>query len=396
MTGPDLEQKLLCSLLAYDPTHAPFMEEVRGAAEKVDWQNFGALVGRHRVAALVSSGLEAAPGIAPPDNLQSALFEAREQSAQDYFRYVGLAAQLAGAFAKAGITCAVLKGIAVAERYYRQTSDREMIDVDILVDPSRYDEAEDIVRSLGFNRLYPRFDLTVKTRASFKRLHNAFTFFRREDRMQVDLHWRTVKNPALMPYLNDEWQNHLLTTPAANRELPTLEAGVHALYIIVHGAKHAWVRLKWLADLDRVVRGLSAEERASLIAASERNRMQRVVASSLALASELLGTPLEGEFRDLVGKHSDARLVKMQKAMIFGPLPGKHYNLGDTGQLIRRVQHSLVLHKGEGYRRAAVLREIARPEDLENVRIGPGALWSLPLISPFLALGRKTRGFFTR
>ncbi len=372
------------------------MEEVRAQFGQVDWHAFGALVERHRVAALVASGLEATPDIALPDNLQAGLVETREKNAQDYFRYVGLAAQLTGAFAKAGISCAVLKGIAVAERYYRHTCDREMIDVDILVDPSRYDEAEEIVRSLGFNRLYPRFDLTVKTRASFKRLHNAFTFFRREDGMQVDLHWRTVKNPALLPRLNDEWQNHLATTPAANRELPTLEAGAHALYIIVHGAKHAWVRLKWLADLDRVVRGLSAEERRSLIKASERNRMHRVVASSLALSFELLGTPLEGEFRDLVGKHSDAKLVKMQKAMIFGPLPGRHYNLGDAGQLIRRVRHSLALHKGDRYRRATVLREIARPEDLENVRIGPGALWSLPLISPFLALGRKINGSFTR
>ncbi|MXO57599.1 nucleotidyltransferase domain-containing protein [Pontixanthobacter gangjinensis] len=387
----DREQRLLAMLLATMPGVSPFAPEFSSGSPNMDWTRFEALVTRHRVAALVHSGLAAAPHITPPSDMCDRFAASTSANAQVFMRGVHVAGLLTTAMREAGIACAVLKGIGVAAHYYDQPSDREMIDIDLLVDPNRYEEAETIVRAHGFDRFYPKFALDHRKRASFRRLHNAMTFIRRNDGLQIDLHWRKVQNPVLMAHLDANWTRLLVEDEAAGLPIPMLRPAAHALYIAAHGIKHGWVRLKWLVDIDRVIRGMTSDEIVEMLDLAELGQLGKMLAASLDLSQRILGTPLPSNLQDLVCKHDTDEIIALQMPMIFAELPAREHSLKDWRHFIQRIRHSMLLHDGRGYRREALLRELARPADLEILSLSPAHLWLLSVLSPILGIGRLFR-----
>ena len=395
-TVMDREQRLLLFLLAFDPAASPFADEFRGGTSGVDWRRFEQLVYRHRVAALIHAGACKAGGIEMPDALMGQLAEAVQSNAHVYMRAVAETSVIAAKLRDAGIDFVLLKGLGVAAKYYPEPAQREMIDVDLLVEGERFEEAEAIVTRRGFRRYYPGFEISDRVRRSFKSIHNAFSFARGEDGLQIDLHWRMVQNPALLPWLESEWPSLTRWDSSAGRDLPMLKAAPHFVYIMVHGAKSGWARLKWLADIDRVVRGLSAEEASEVARVARHENLEPLVAASLGLSQQLLGTPLPPEFQQIAETQDVSRLHRLEMPMIFGPERSRRHRLGDWRHFAARIRHSMLLHKGGGYRRKALMLEIARPLDLEVLPLPPQALWTLPVISPVLGIGRALARIFAR
>ncbi len=392
----DLEQRLLALLLASAPEDSPFFAEFAVGAPQLDWQHFADLVDRHRVGALVHHAVKHLPAIQLPEELAETLAGTQQRNMQRFMRTVSVTAQLTEQFAAAGISAAALKGAAIAQQYYREPSSREMIDVDLLVEPGRYDDAEQIVLAAGFERTYPSFEMSPSQRASFKALHNAFSYLRRSDRLQVDLHWRTSQNPALMPHIDAQWPSMVQTVDVAGAKLPVLGPAAHFVYVMVHGAKHGWSRLKWLVDVDRIVRQLSPEQISEAERLCREYQLERLAGGTLRLARDILGTPSPNGFAILSARDDARNLAILEMPMIFGELPGQQHSVKHWRQYLVRMRHSLSLHSGAGYRRSALLRELARPLDIETVAVRPGSIWTLALISPVLGAGRALKRLAAR
>ncbi|WP_209348175.1 nucleotidyltransferase family protein [Pontixanthobacter sp. CEM42] len=386
----DIEQKLLALLIAESPDASPFLTEILSSTDDFDWERFAALVERHRVGALVYAGLQQFSAINPPGDLVRHFSGKTSENAEYYMRAVKLASELMEAFSKQGIACASLKGVGIAAEYYAAPSQRQMIDVDLLVAPDRYAEAEQIVAAHGFELFYPDFDLTEQSRETFMALHNAFTFIRKSDGMQLDLHWRMVPNPSLMPWIDQLWSQSVVGTTIGGQTIPMLPAAMHCVYICVHGAKSGWVRLKWLADVDHVVRGLSDQEAGEAAEIFASDDLQRIGAVSLALAERVLGTPIPAAFADLM-QHDVSDLIDLELGMMFEDMPSRPHSLKDWAHYRDRFRHSVLLKSGGGYRRHALLRELARPRDLATISVKPGRFWVLGVLSPILGMGRALK-----
>lgn len=384
----DPELRLLCAFIAVPDAQAAMRASQAAAGTELDWDYFGSLVACHRVSALVDAGMCHAPQCAPPDAHRARLAAAADANAQNFLASVLCARQIVRGCGDTGIACAVLKGVAVAQSAYQRSSEREMIDIDLLVDPAHFDQVEQMVLQMGFTRICPRADLIGDARAAFKAMHNAFTFFRASDGMQVDLHWRLVKNPCMLRDLNRSWPSRLASISAGGASLPVLAPAEHALYILTHGAKSGWVRLKWLADADRIIRTLSADEHSVMLGLAAREGIERLIGTSLHLTSQVLGTPLSAPLEDFASAHSDASMLALQRRLIAAPLPGKDKRLTDGAQLITRIRHSLRLQNGADYRRAAILRELGNPEDLAIIALSPQRIGWLAIWTPLLAIAR--------
>ncbi|MCB2084220.1 MAG: nucleotidyltransferase family protein, partial [Sphingomonadaceae bacterium] len=104
------------------------------SADDVDWARFLLLVERHRVGALVAAS---STQLNLPPAVVDALAEDESVNAANYLRSRAVLDRLEARFSAEAIDWAVLKGLAIAERYYERPSLREMIDVDLLVDRDR-------------------------------------------------------------------------------------------------------------------------------------------------------------------------------------------------------------------------------------------------------------------
>lgn len=387
------EQKLLLALSASTVDESPYAEEVRRAQPQIDWAAFRRLAARHRVGALIHSNLDQLPALEMPDDLRIWLKNCVKKNAFDYMRAVHIANDITGALKAAGISCSLMKGCSIAAQFYAQPSHRAMIDIDLLVERDRYYEAEILLIGRGFKRLYPLFDLDDRKRETFYRLHNAFTFIRPTDGLQIDLHWRLVNNPVPLASLDSNWRELVQWHDDTGRSLPTLDVATHFIYVMVHGAKHGWVRLKWLVDLDKMVRSLSNEQIEEVARQILANGLGNLAHGSFQLAFLSLGTPVPPALQGLGDIEKSRRITRLQAGMLFTDTPEKSHRLKDWRYYADRMRHSFLLHRGKTYRRHAIAIELARPADLELISVAPQRWWLLAFLSPLLGVWRGFRNF---
>lgn len=387
----ELEQKLLLALLADKAAISPFFDEVKRAGQVFDWTRFEQLVKRHRVGALVHANLPQLPSFDMPASLSDRLSQHERANSLHYMLALSTASKITAALNDAGIDCAILKGCGVAALYYSRPGLRAMIDLDLLVDNRNYSDAEAILANIGFERIYPDFGLTHNQRSTFYQLHNAFTFIRRSDGLQIDLHWRKVQNPVLLADMDRNWRSQIEKRDISGIDLPMLRAAPHFVYILAHGAKHGWVRLKWLVDLDKVTRGLSDSEVAEAAEIISANGLENMAAASLMLCHFTLATPVPAILKISHNDNTAQTIAKLQAGMVFAEEPERPHSLKDWRYYRDRMRHSALLHNGKYYRRHALAREFARPEDIADVSLPAPLWWLLAALSPILGVVRAVR-----
>lgn len=376
----DKELDLLTCAIAQSPANA---YSCPAHTDSIDWVRFEALVDRHRVGALALAG---AARIGMPADVAARLAGEEERNASAYLRSIALLRKLSGHFARADIEWVLLKGIAVAETAYERPALREMIDIDLMVDARRIDEAERIILDEGFNRIYPRYALAGAKRANFERFHSAFSYFRRGDGAQLDLHWRTSQNAYLVPQIDARWHD-LLGEPTRSG-FPTLRSDIHLAYVLAHGAKHGWVRLKWLADVERMIAALDEEGAAELATTLREHRLDMVAGSATALCQTLFRSQIPCSLAALATSPKARRLHGDALGLIAAELPIGGAGIGDPGYLLTRMRHSLGLVPHRKYRRTALMLEMIRSYDFEHVSLPKGWAGLMAVISPLRAVGR--------
>lgn len=382
----DRELQILVCAIAPNPAASPFWGVQHRAPGPIDWTQFEALVHRHRVGALVSA---ASRDLGLPPELATRLGSEEEANASAYLRSIAVLREVDLEFGKVSIDWLLLKGVLLAERFYERPALREMIDIDLLVDQDRIEDAETVLRGLGFERYYPRYDLSAAQRTNFMTIQSAFAFIRKSDGAQLDLHWRTMQNPRFLPVIDNGWKAMTVRDRAAG--FPALAEDIHFTYVLAHGAKHGWSRLKWLADVARMLCSRDAAGAELLAASLERHRIGTIAGAAFRLCRSLFGTELPTALAPFAETDAATRNHCWAMKMIAADIPHGGAGFGDLRYLATRVRNSMSLSDHPGFKRQALLRELARPADLEQLPLPAGASGLLAIASPILALGRAIR-----
>jgi hypothetical protein len=74
----------------------------------------------------------------------------------------------------------------------------------------------------------------------------------------------------------------------AGRELATLPAIDQFLYVCIHGSRHSWFRLKWIADVGALLHRLSAGELDAIARRASALGIERSLREAILLGHELL------------------------------------------------------------------------------------------------------------
>ncbi len=260
----------------------PDAASVRQAAAAVaDWDQLLGQAAGHGMAPLLYGHLsQACLDIVPPPILDR-LHERADAVARTNLRLTAELVRLASLFDRAGIQVVTFKGPALVWSLYESPAQREMSDLDLLVRPSDTLRAIDLLVSAGYQEPY-RFDLRFSQSGHELPLVSAPTG------VAVDLHW-SLAPPGFCRGLDMEgvW-TRLTPVQVAGRAVRTLGNEDLLIFLCVHGAKHAWCSLHWLADLARLIDrgGIDWD---GLIGRVRARRISRMVFASVLLAVDLLG-----------------------------------------------------------------------------------------------------------
>jgi hypothetical protein len=353
----------LVTLCAREPEGVGPGEIARAAAAEDDWDAVCAMSARNQVEALVEASLRRHAGTAVPNHARSNLAGLVARGVASTMRIESELREVVAGLAASGVRALVLKGAAVALGYYPSPALRRYRDVDLVVRARHMAQAQAALTGLGLAPL----PLTDGAERRAHRLPAGIEFHSQ---------WVTPTSRTLFELHGDALQ---LGVPCADEDgrweralpIPGLEHGLmlaaedQVVQLGVHAHKHGFERLVWLKDIDLVVRragGLDCERVAAL------SRLEGVRASvwyALALAEDLLGTPVPWErvrdlrpppaVRALLGLTCPRRRVRELRGVM-----RRRFVQFDPRDSWRGMVPSLLLMGRRGARLQAVTRYVTR------------------------------------
>ncbi len=242
------EELLLCVCTANVDQTGKILELLRG---DIDWTRVANLAARHRVTPLLYRKLNR---IAPEILAQLALKPIVERYFSIARRNLVLAKELLlllELFHKNDIFVISLKGPLLAVSVFGDLCGREFGDIDLLLRPADLPKARRLLESRGYR---PEIKMEAATEAAYIRSEHAFQYLRDEDALVVELHWRLEDHYLKFPFDTERLWSTASSEQLFGNPVASLSHEILFLYLCMHGAKHYWERLEWIACLPAVIR----------------------------------------------------------------------------------------------------------------------------------------------
>lgn len=121
----------------------------------------------------------------------------------------------------------------------------------MLIHAAEVPRAKAALAELGYT---PGLDLTPQEERAYLASGYEYTFDSAQGRNLLELQWQILPRFYSVDFAVDGLFDRAQTVTVAGRSLQTLNAEDLMLVLCVHAAKHAWVQLSWLCDIDQLAR----------------------------------------------------------------------------------------------------------------------------------------------
>lgn len=339
-----------------------------------NWPGFLQLVDRQAVTPLVWRSLTSGREINLPETVHVGLRQRVEHNTYQALLLAAELARLVRRFEQAGIRVIPLKGPVLAVQLYGDLALRQAGDLDLFVDPQRFDEAERIVLELGYTRSSPSFTLSPVQAAAHRKAYYHSVYNHQELPITVELHWQWIEHERLLPLGFDEaWQRCGRLT-IGGVALAVLPLDILLLYLCTHGAREEWCRLKWLCDLPIWLAVATADDLSRAAVQARRLGVERPFAGGLQLASEIFNIPLPLPLHTLIPPDPvTTTLVRYNRQSLYQEQP---FWLTPGIRQLWHVWYMLKLRPELAYKRRCLYCMALRTEDYGLI---PLPDWLFPL-----------------
>lgn len=245
------EARMMCLLSMKDITDCNKEEINELIKSKVDWNYFFDLVKKNRIYPIVYRNLS----VLGCENINNKILrDIGELSKANLIASMKLTYELIKVmktFKESNIRVFSLKGPALGNRIYGDSSLRMSHDLDILVEEENIHRAEEVLRGLGYLPIDFEKNLTEKQRnISIKQNHHLG--YKNRENILVELHWRYSYEQQDVAF-ESIW-NEKDTVTIGGEKISLLSKEEELLYLIFHGAKHGYFRLKWMLDIVEIIK----------------------------------------------------------------------------------------------------------------------------------------------
>ncbi len=284
------------------------------------------------------------------------------------------------ALAHDGVPALPYKGAVLSQQLYGDAAMRSSTDIDLVVPLDRYPVARARLQQLGY---HSRAEMSERQEQSlFGWLgHAPFS----ADATLVELHWRFA--PRHLPFRLDVQDaiGRGATLVIGNTAVPVMADDDLLAVLSMHGARHLYERLEWLAGVVRLA-GRTSVSPAELLSRARELRGARMLLASLLIAEAVLNAPLGPEWSAAVHADAAVRPLALALANTMGPSEGA--DTRQPGHAALQLLYSRLLDSRRDRIRSMFHSALLPTErEWELVRL-PDAMLSLyRLIRPLRLLG---------
>jgi hypothetical protein len=387
---PAPEFALLC--LAARPAKYEDLDALRRAIEATtDWSAVIEGAQRNRVASLVLTALQrCGSSQIPPDVIAELRRQAIVSAGRSLAKIPSLE-RLCAKFIQAQIRFLIVKGMPLSLQLYGDASRRSADDIDVLVSPEQFWQADAALTQAGYR--YETAPPSAARLESYQQWVKHLRYIDARNQTVVELHHRLTGNPYLLQWNFDElWEDRIHVRVGAT-EVPTLPSGKLPLYLLAHGANHAWERLRWLVDMTTVLGENGAE---NLLGDAEKAGLRPAALQALVLAHAWLGFPLAAQYLDQAAKSPHVKLLDSCLGQFLGRTLWRRRPRTKTWEWFWQFSiwfslYNLLLKADWRYRAHQCAAPWIHPPDWDIVRLPPALFWLYPIIRPFGWVMRRWR-----
>ena len=239
VTGFSKELKLMLALIKNDTNSIQsFLDS------SINWYVFLKVVKQHRLYPIVYKKLNEGFDKDVPIEIMSQIKSLYQQNT---FQMMSLSAEMeriSECFQEQGVRCLFLKGPALGYQLYEDLSLRTSNDLDLLISIKDFEKANNLLLQQGYKRdSYLRSIL-----GDWKWKNHHVEYMHPETFHKIELHWKLHPGRAKEPSFEQLWNRKQISSLTSK---PVYLLGMEDLFVflMVHGARHGWFRLRWLVDL---------------------------------------------------------------------------------------------------------------------------------------------------
>ncbi len=259
-----------------------------------DWERLLVLAEKHGVNGHLASRLRDLEVTKIPSEVRQTLIE--RQRAQNLFtlRLTAELFRILESFTSEGIGALVAKGPVLAMQAYGDPAMRSYGDLDLLVRQRDIRRATELMSAAGYTPTVPLGAIDAG------KIPGQYLFSKPDSKLIVELHNdRTLRYfPRRLPL--EDFFARQVRVPLDGREASALSVEDELVLICIHGTKHFWERLMWIADVAALISRQTDIDWERVADSGKSVGAERMLHTGLRLASNLLRLQLPGEIRAVV------------------------------------------------------------------------------------------------
>lgn len=269
----------------------------------LDWKMFLDLAIHHRLFPLLASKIDMFDESLIPQFVTQTIKSLYKQNIFKMLQLSGEMNQLAEVFDLKGVKAIFLKGPILGNDIYGDVSQRTCGDLDILIPIEELDFTHQLLEVNG----YKKDDYIQSVLEDWRWRHHHVTYYHTKKKIKIEIHWRLNPGPGIEPTFHELWERKRKSL-LSNRSIYILGREDLFLFLVSHGARHGWSRLRWLIDIQQMVRqGLDWKEINYLV---KKYNNFHVVGQSIILSSQLLNEEITKDMQSFISNNRSKSLAQ--------------------------------------------------------------------------------------
>ncbi len=213
--------------------------------------------------------------------------------------------RLFDAFGAAGVEALVIKGPVLSARCYGDPGLRQYGDLDLIVRDKDVLRSTELMIGLGYEPSVPL------TAIQAKKIPGEYNFRQSSNKLLVEFHTERTFRYHPRPLPLEKIFKRQVRVKIDSHEVPALSPEDELILICIHGAKHFWEQLSYVADVAAFVSHQQLDWARVLSAAAEVCG-ERMLLVGLRLAQDVLGAPLPDHIAERVRSDRTVGLLASQ------------------------------------------------------------------------------------
>lgn len=283
-------------------------EEQLALCKEVNWKLFLEYSLYHRLFPTLYSKIRKIDDLIVPSFVKEQLDHYYKWNTFQMLKLSGEMEYVSRILSEKGIKTLFLKGPVVAQELYGDISLRTSSDLDFLVPIQYLDQAEDLLVMNG----YEKGDHIETVLNDWRWRYHHVTYFHPHKRVKLELHWRLHPGPGKEASFQELWERKRICS-LTNYPVNFLGSEDLFIFLVVHGARHGWSRLRWLDDIKQILK--QPIDWDLLYQVSKLSYNSDIIGQAIILVSQLLESEVTKEMNPFIRGARANRLA--QEAVFF-------------------------------------------------------------------------------